>query len=81
MIYTIYVMIQPSHLKEIETDGYYPKTIYRYVLEKLDVSGVDEEHPTMESAVTEIQNKKDLLKHLKLTIIPIISISWDGEVY
>lgn len=74
-------MVQPSHLKEIDSDGYYPKTICRDVLQKLDVSGVEEEHSTMESAVTEIHNKKDLLKQLKLTIIPIICVSWDGEVY
>ena len=80
MKYIIYEMIQPSHLKEIEHDGYYQKTIYRDVLQKLDVSGVEEEHSTMESAIAEIHNKKDLLKHLQLTIIPVLSISWDGEV-
>lgn len=73
-------MIQPSHLKEIEQDGYYQKTVYRDVLQKLDVSGVEEEHPTMESALAEIQNKKDLLKHLRMTIIPVLSVSCDGEV-
>lgn len=81
MKYIIYQMIQPSHLKEIEQDSYYTKTIYRDVLQKLDVSGVEEEHLTMESAISEIHNKKDLLKHLRLTIIPILSISWNGEVY
>jgi len=80
MKYTIYEMIQPSHLKEIEPDGYYQKTIYRDVLQKLDVTGVEAEHTTMESAVAEINNKKDLLKHMNLTIIPVLSISWDGEV-
>jgi hypothetical protein len=80
MKYTIYEMIQPSHLKEIEPDGYYQKTIYRDVLQKLDVSGVEEEHPTMECAIAEIHNKKDLLKNLQLTIIPVLSISWNCEV-
>ena len=81
MKYTIYEMIQPSHLKEIKPDGYYQKTIYRDVLQKLDISGVEEEHSTMEGAIAEINNKKDLLKHLRLTIIPILEISYDGEVY
>lgn len=81
MKYTIYKMIKPSHLKEIEPDGYHQQTIYRDVLEKLDIFGVEEEHLTMESAITEIHNKKDLLKHLQLTIIPVLTISWDGEVY
>jgi hypothetical protein len=35
----------------------------------------------MESAIAEIHNKKDLLKHLQLTIIPVLTITWDGEVY
>ena len=81
MKYTIYEMIQPEHLKEIKPDGYYRKTIYRDVLQKLDVYGVEKEHPTMESAIAEIHNKKDLLKHLQLTIIPVLTITWDGEVY
>jgi hypothetical protein len=80
MKYIIYEMVQPSHLKEIEPDGYYQKTIYRDVLQKLDVSDVEEEHSTMESAIAEIHNKKEQLKHLRLTIIPVLSISWDGEV-
>lgn len=73
-------MVQPSHLKEIETDGYHPKTIYRDVLQKLDVSGVEEEHSSMESAVAEIHKQKDKLKHFNLTILPVLSIYWDGEV-
>lgn len=73
-------MIQPSHLKEIDPYDYYRKTIYRDVLQKLDVFGVEEEHQTMESAVAEIHSKKDLLKNLQLTIIPVLVISWDGEV-
>lgn len=81
MKYIIYEMIQPSHLKEIEPDGYYQKIIHRDVLQKLNVSGVEEEHPTMERAVAEIHNKKELLKDLRMTIIPVLSVSWDGEVY
>ncbi len=80
MKYIIYKMVQPSHLKEIEPDGFYQNTVYRDVLEKLDVSGVEEEHPTMESAVAEISSKGDSLKGLQLTIIPVLSISWDGGI-
>jgi len=81
MKYIIYEMVQPSHLKEIEPDGYHQKTIYRDVLQKLDVPQVEEEHATMEDAVAEIHNKKDFLKHLTLTIIPVFTINWDGEVH
>ena len=80
MKYIIYKLIQPSHLKEIVYENYFTKTIDRNVLEKLDIRGVKEEHPTMESAIAEIHNKKDLLKNLELTIIPVFSILWDGEV-
>jgi len=80
MKYIIYEMVQPSHLKEIESDGYYPETIYRDVLQKLNIPGVEERHSNMESAIAEIHNKKNLLKHLRLTIIPVIHISWDGEI-
>lgn len=80
MKYIIYEMVQPSHLKEIEHEGYHTKTIYRDVLQKLDVYGVEEEHQTMESAIDEINNKRLLLKHLKLTVIQVFTISWDGEV-
>ena len=68
MKYIIYEMVKPSHLKEIEPDGYYQKTIYRDVLQKLDVSGVEEEHLTLESAISEIHNKKEKLKHSYTTI-------------
>lgn len=80
MKYIIYVMVQPSHLKEVGTDGYYLKTTYRDVLERLDVNGVNEEHPTMESAIEEIRNKQDKLSNLDLTILPVIKISWDGKI-
>lgn len=74
-------MITPEHLQTVMQEGYgYTKTLYRNVLEKLDVSGVEAEHTTMESAIAEIHNKKELLKHLNMTILPVLSVSWDGEV-
>ena len=81
MKYVIYKMVQPDELKEYKPDGYYSKTIYRDVLQRLDIHGVEDEHSTMESAITEIENEKDRLKHLKLTILPVITISWDGEIH
>lgn len=80
MKYIIHELVQPSHLKEIKEDGYYNKTVYRQVLERLDISGVEEVHDSIELAYAEIVSKKELLKHLKLTIIPIISIGWDLEI-
>lgn len=81
MKYVIYEMVCPSHLKEIENDGYYPKTIYREVLQELDLVGIGKEHKTMEGAINEITNKKDALKHMKLTVLPVFEISWDGELH
>jgi len=80
MKYVIHELVRPSHLKEIKEDGYYTKTVYREVLERLDITGVEEVHNSMESAYAEIVSKKGLLKHFKLTIIPVISISWDLEI-
>ena len=74
-------MITPEHLQKTVLDGYDTKTLYRNVLEKIDVSGVEAEHQTLEMAIAEIISKKDKLKHLELTIIPVVTISWDGEVY
>jgi hypothetical protein len=80
MKYIIYVMVQPSLLKIVDPDGYYQNTISRDVLEILNIRGVEEEHLTMEDAIAEINSKKDLLKWLNLTILPVISINWEGEV-
>lgn len=80
MKYVIYELVQPSHLKEIEEDGYHLKTVYRNVLQKLDIPRVESEHLSMQSAVAEITDKKDLLRHLELTVIPVFSISWNGEI-
>ena len=81
MKYIIYEMIQPDHLKDIVREGYgYTKTVYRNVLEQLDVDGVESEHQTLELAMAEIVSKKDKLKHLTLTVIPVVTISWDGAI-
>ncbi len=80
MNYVIYELVQPSLLKKTEQDGYYLKTTYMDVLQRLNVPHVKEEHPTMESAIAEIQNNKEHLKHLQLTILPVIRVSWDGEI-
>lgn len=80
MKYIIYKMVQPSQLREIDTENYHPRTIYRNVLEELDVSGVEEEHNSMESAIFEINQKKEKLKHLTLTILPVFNINYEGEI-
>lgn len=80
MKYTIYEMVRPSILAETEYHGYYIETVYRDVLEILNVSGVEEEHLTLESAVAEIESKKEVLKGLRLTILPVFEISYNGEI-
>lgn len=80
MKYIIYKLLQPQVLKEINTDDWHPKTIERTVLERLNIYDVEEEHATLESALAEINNKKESLKHLTLTVIPVISINWNGEI-
>ena len=73
-------MVSPSFMKEAVQDGYYIKTINRQVLEELDVPHVEAEHSSMESAMSEINVNRDKLKHLTLTVLPVIAIAWDGEI-
>lgn len=81
MKYIIYEMVQPSHLKEVKQEGYgYTKTIYRNVLEEIDYPYVESKHDSFDSAVAEITKNAEKLKNLELTIIPVISISWDAEI-
>lgn len=81
MKYVIYELVQSCDLTEVEWEGYHKKNIMREVLQKIDVSGVQETHLTFESALGEINDKKEKLKFLTLTIIPVINVSWDGEIY
>lgn len=81
MKYIIYQLVQPEHLSRISHEGYRPAVVERTILEKLSIAGVKEEHDTMESALAEIAAKADDLKNLELTIIPVISINWDGEIH
>jgi predicted transcriptional regulator len=80
MKYTIYQLIQPDHLREIKHTGRYTETIYREVLEELDIDGVEAEHQTLEMAMSEIVSYKNKLKNLKLTILPVVQINWEGEI-
>ncbi len=80
MKYVIYQLIDPDSLREWKERGYNSTVIYRSVLEKLNDPRVEEEHPTMEAALAEITNKKDELKQLTLTILPIITVGYDGEI-
>lgn len=81
MRYIIYELVTPSHLNVIESGGYYPKVIEREVLQKLDITAVNEEHPSFESAVAEIEKKSTILKGYRLTVLPVFSVAYDGEIY
>lgn len=80
MKYIIYQLVQPECLQKSELDGYYMKTITRSVLQRIDIHGVDSEHNSLELAMSEITDKCQLLKGLELTIIPIVSVRWDGTI-
>lgn len=81
MRYIIYEMVQPEYLQRLDEEGYRQKVIKRHVLEKVDEPRMESEHPTMEAAIAEIHLNKERLKHKQLTIIPVLNIRWDGEVY
>lgn len=80
MKYIIYEIVRPSHLAGLDDSGYNIRSVDRYVMERLDVHNVNEEHDTMENAIREINDKKENLKHLTLTVLPIFEVLWDGEI-
>lgn len=81
MRYIIYEIVQPDCVKDVNRDGYHISIIKRHVLEKVDEPRMESEHPTMEAAIAEIHLNKERLKHKQLTIIPVLTIRWDGDVY
>jgi len=80
MRYIIYEMVQPDCLKDLNRDGYSTSIIHRHVLEKVNLPRMEVEHPTMEAAIAEIHLNKERLKHKQLTIIPVLTVGWDGDV-
>lgn len=80
MKYTIYQLVEPEIL-EVKRRSYQDDNKERTVLEKLNIRGIENEHTSFEGAVSEITNKSEQLKHLKLTIIPVITVGWDGDIY
>ena len=80
MIYTIYELIQPDLFTQTIPDGYYSKTVYKDILQKVDLNNFESEHSTIDSAISEIKKNAELLKHITLTIIPIITINLEGEI-
>ena len=80
MIYTIYELIQPDLFTQTIPDGYYSKTIYKDILQKVDLNNFESEHSSIYSAISEIQKNTERLKHMTLTVIPIFTINWAGEI-
>lgn len=81
MKYVIYELIVIDHLHGSKNEGYGRASIIdRLVLEEVDEIGVESKHSTSESAMAEIVSKNNKLKGRKLTVMPIISINWDGEI-
>lgn len=76
IIYELRKSIEPR----VEYKNYSTVLIYSEVLEKLDISSIEEEHLTMESAIETIEKNKEKLKYKKLTILPIYEIDWQGEI-
>ena len=80
MRYVIYELVSPEILKKTELRGYDQHSIERGVLQKLDEYDISAEHPSFEAAVSEIEKNAELLKYKELTILPIISVIWNGEI-
>lgn len=80
MKYIIYEMVKPDVLQKTVRDGYYLKDLERCALQKLDISFVQEEHDSFESAMEEITKNVEKLKYMSLTILPIIHIDYEGKI-
>lgn len=81
MKYVIYEMITPEHLQKTVYENYgYRRTVYRNVLEELEVHGVQNTHESLELAIAEITANKNKLKNLQLTILPLFNIDSDGKI-
>jgi len=81
MRYKIYELTQPKVLSEIDTSDYSPREVKKTVLNEVRTTyGFNDEHSTIGDAYDEIERCKESLKHMILTIIPIISVHWDGEI-
>lgn len=78
MKYVIYSLIETD--ERIVPDGYNIKTVYTTVMEELNVGWIKSEHDSIEQAVAEIEANKHELRGLRLTICPILEISWEGEI-
>lgn len=81
MRYVIYKIVQPECLQTRVFRDSSTKTIHRDVLEELEISGVQTKHVTFESAVDEIKSNSEKLINLKLTILPVMTITHDGMCY
>jgi hypothetical protein len=81
MLYKIYCLESPDHMKVTEPDGYYLKTKYRQVLveldDVLDTFHSNTEFETFEEAINFIEKENEKLKGLKLTILPIVEVGYD----
>ena len=81
MKYKIYEMVAPEQLSYVNNTDYYPKTMNRFVIEEISCNVIwDNEFNSVTDAEKAIIENKDKLKFLKLTVLPVISIGYEGNV-
>ena len=79
MKYKIYELTTESHLCRLERDGYDTKEIAPITLTELPYfSGLCDSFNSVTEANEKIIEKREDLKNKNLTIIPVISINYDG---
>lgn len=80
MKYKIFVLVKPEILQKTEMDGYSLKTREITALELPDsFLNLDYTYNTVEEAYQDIIENKEKLKNMKLCILPVVSINWEGE--
>lgn len=82
MKYQIFELVGPEILHKYEPNGYHMKSTQGIVLQDVDIDrfGFEEKHDSYDSAMNEIEKYSNDLKSKTLTIIPIITIDYNGEV-
>lgn len=81
MKYKLYQLVEPDHLSVQVEEGYHQKTIYRSILEEVNgFYDFETEFGSIEQAYEYIEANSEHFKNMDLTVLPILSINWDGNI-
>jgi hypothetical protein len=80
MKYKIFKLDKPDILEKIERDGWDISTSNGIVLKEIDIYDLKDKYDSIEIAEQDILRHKNKLQGIDLIILPMISISYSGEI-